>query len=65
MYLYMPHAKYENGNHVLDDNGNKIEYTVSYPKQYTHFHENDGHLDTEDRHLVIKDGISNNHAVSS
>ena len=24
----------------------------------------DGHLDTEDRHLVIKDGINSNHAVS-
>ena len=23
-----------------------------------------GHLDTEDRHLVIKDGVNSNHAIS-
>ena len=24
----------------------------------------DGHLDTENRHLVIKDGVNSNHAIS-
>ena len=61
----MPHAKDENGNHILDENGNKTEYTVSYPKYYTNINENDdGHLNTEDRHLVMKDGVDADHTVS-
>ena len=61
----MPYTKDKNGNHILDENGNKIEYTVSYPKYCTNIHKNDdGHLDTEDRHLVIKDGVDADPAVS-
>ena len=59
----MPYAKDENRNHILDENSNKVEYTVSYPK-YTNIHENDdGHLDTENRHLVMKDGVDADPAV--
>lgn len=54
----MPYVTDENGYHVTDDNGNKLEYTVSYEKKdfvYVHrepIHVNsDGHLDTEDRNI--------------
>ena len=67
----MSYALDENGNPFLDENGNKIEFNISYidaNKWYTHkepLHINDdGHIDTEDRHLVLKDGINDNHAVS-
>ena len=57
--------------YIEDENGNKIEFTVDYDPSigpYIHkepIHLNDdGHLDTEDRHLVIKDGVNSNHAVS-
>ena len=68
----MPFVQDENGNHIVDDEyGNKIEYTVVYEKidpQSKHkepIHVNDdGHLDTEDRHLIIKDGTQPNHAIS-
>ena len=71
MLLYTNFAKDENGNHILDENENKIEYSVEYqetdewykPKEPIHVNE-DGHLVTEDRHLVVKDGVANNHAVS-
>ena len=56
---------------MIDENENKIEFTVTYEnlpngyeyKEPIHIN-NDGHLDTEDRHLVIKDGFSSNHAMS-
>ena len=69
----MPYIEDENGNHILDENGNKIEFTVeelNSPNDWNFIHReqihinNDGHLDTEDRHLVIKDGVNSNHAVS-
>ena len=67
----MPYIEDENGNHILDDDGNKIEFTVeheNFPDEYKHresIHLNDdGHLDTENRHLVIKDGVNSNHAIS-
>ena len=60
----MPYVKDKNGNHILDENGNKIEYKVEYSgianDWYVHkepIHLN-RHLDTENRHLVIKDGIT-------
>ena len=66
----MPYVTDENGSHILDENGNKIEYFVEHVQTdfiYKHreeIHLNaDGHLDTEDRHIVIKDGIQPNHAV--
>ena len=60
----------QNGNYILDENGNKIEFSVSYSDGDWYIHRegilisDDGHLDTEDRHLIVKDGISLNHAVS-
>lgn len=67
----MPFVQDENENHILDEDGNKIEYTVIYQeidsqyKQREPIHVNDdGHLDTEDRHLIIKDGTQPNHAIS-
>ena len=66
----MPFVQDENENHILDENGNKIEYTVVYEdidphyKQREPIHVNNGHLDTEDRHLIIKDGTRPNHAIS-
>ena len=49
------------GDHILNGNGNKIEYTVNFqpmddwykPKEPIHVN-GDGHLDTEDHHLEIK-----------
>ena len=67
----MPYIEDENGNHILDENGNKIEFTVTHENLPVGFkfrepiHLNDdGHLDTENRHLVIKDGVNSNHAIS-
>ena len=68
----MPYVEDENGNHILDSDGNKIAFSVSYDTSneppYVHrepIHINDsGHVDTENRNLVIKDGIDSNHAVS-
>ena len=68
----MPHVEDENGNHIIDVNGNKINYSVCYVNSnlppYIHremIHIDDGgHINTENRHIVIKDGINPNHAVS-
>ena len=61
----MPYIEDEHGNHILDENGDKIEYTVEYHKYKEEIHINDdGHLDTEDRHLVIKDEVNSNHAIT-
>ena len=64
----MPYIEDENGNHKFDENGNKMTYTVSYDNVYTHremLHiDKDGHINTENRHVVIKDGINQDHAVS-
>ena len=64
----MPYIEDENGNHIIDEYGNKMSYTVSYDINYTHremLHiDSNGHINTEDRHLVIKDGIDSDHAIS-
>ena len=59
-----------NDNYLLDDDNNKIQFSVesiSSDDWYKHkepLHINDdGHIDSEDRHIVIKDGIQPNHAV--
>ena len=58
--------------HTTDENGDKIEFSVSYidtnddwykHKEPLHIND-DGHLDTEDRHIVIKEGTDPNHAIS-
>ena len=68
----MPYVEDENGNHVIDGDGKKLTYTVSYSNinspPYTHrekLHiDSNGHVNTENRHIVIKDGINQDHAVS-
>ena len=68
----MPNVEDENGNHIIDVNGNKINYSVSYVNSnlppYIHremLHiDKDGHINTENRNIVINDGINPNHAVS-
>ena len=68
----MLYVEDENGNHIIDVNGNKINYSVSYVNSdlppYTHremLHiDKDGHINTENKNIVINDGINPNHAVS-
>ena len=66
----MAYALDKDGNYIFDENNNKIMHTVEYietDKWYIHrepIHINDdGHLDTENRYLVIKEGIKSNQAV--
>ena len=66
----MPYITDKNDNHILDENGNKIEFIVEHIQTddwYKHKEEihlnNDGHFDTENRHIIVKEGIDNNHAV--
>ena len=59
--------------YVLDENGNKLEYTVEYFNDNNPFINNktellindNNHLDTEGRQLVIKDGNDNNLAIGN
>ena len=67
----MLYVKDDNGNNILDENGNKITYSVTHVNSnnsYVHremLHiDDDDHINTENRHIVIKDGINPNHAVS-
>ena len=67
----MPYVLDKDGTPILNENGEKIEFSVSYidtDDWYRHregIHINDdGHLDTEDRHLIVKEAIQGNHAVS-
>ena len=61
----------KNNTPVLDENGKKIQFNVEYldaDDWYKHresIHVNDdGYLDTENRHLIIKDGTISDHAIS-
>ena len=62
----------DNGNHIIDEDGNKITFSVSYEVDntpaYIHremIHINDdGHVDTENRNIKIKDDVNSDHAVS-
>ena len=66
----MPYVLDHNDNHISDDNGVKIEYDVEYihtddwykHKEPLHIND-DNHIDCEDRHIIIKEGINNDHAV--
>ena len=67
----MPYTLDKDGNPFLDENGNKLEFSISYTDTndwYKHregIHINDnGHLDTEVRYLIVKDAMQDNHAVS-
>ena len=66
----MPYILDENGDHILDENNNKIEFNVIYSdnsdiikyKEQLHINEED-EIDTENRNLIVKEAINDNHAV--
>ena len=69
----MPYVEDDDGNHIIDDDGNKITFSVTYGVDKTnHIYremihiddDDDGHINTENRHIVIKDGVNSNHAIS-
>ena len=60
----------ENDTKILNEDGKPIEYTVDYIKTddwYKHYegiHINkDGNIDTENKQIIIPEGIDDNHAV--
>ena len=65
----MPYVLDENDNHILDENGNKIEFSVQniegefYKHMEPLYINDDGHIDTENRHIIIKEGTNPNHAI--
>ena len=63
----MPYVANENGNHITDENGNKLEYEkidfVYVHREAIHVN-SDGHVDTEDRNIKVKDATSGSHAAS-
>ena len=66
----MPYVLDENDNHYIDENGKKIKYNVTYSdtNEYYKYKDglyinDDGHFDTEDRHLIVKEGIIDTHVV--
>ena len=66
----MPYVTDPNGVHILDEMGNKIEYSIDFLQSdflYKHkeeIHVNDDNIiDTEDRYIIIKEGLHDNHAV--
>ena len=70
MNIHMPYVLDKDDIPLIDEYGNKIEYTVSHidtNDEYMHkepLHINDdNHFDTENRHLVVKEAIQDNHAV--
>ena len=62
----MSYVEDENGNHILDEDGNKMEYTIKYEDvEYDYIHrepihvgENNGDLHTENRNIVIKNHLN-------
>ena len=68
----MLYVEDENGNHIIDENGNKMSYSFSHGddnvqphiyREMIHIDDNDD-INTENRYIVIKDGVNSNHAVS-
>ena len=65
----MLYVEDKNGNHIFDDNGNKMTYSYFNGDGNERYREmihidDDGYINTENRHIVIKDGVDLNHAVS-
>ena len=59
-----------NGNHIIDGDGNKMTYSylksdssIEPYREMIHI-DDDGHINTENRHIVLNDGINPNHAVT-
>ena len=65
MTLYI---KKEDGTYLLDDNGDKIEYTIDYHSDEDFINEaqllinDDGHAET-DKNLIVKAATNDNHVV--
>ena len=68
----MPYVEDENGNPIIDENGNKMTFSFSHGdgkvlnhiyREMIHIDDNDS-INTENRYIVIKDGVNSNHAVS-
>ena len=64
-------SKDKNENYILDKDVNKMEITLTFePMSNSYVHRepvhlnSDGHLDTGNSHLVIKDGVNDNHAIN-
>ena len=68
----MLYVEDKNGNHIFDDIGNRMTYSHfnGDGKEPPYIHREMLHIDvnddinTENRHIVIKDGVNPNHAVS-
>ena len=68
----MPFVEDDQGQHIVNDDGNKINFTVSYEVDNTPVYvhremihiDDDGHVNTENRNIVVKDAVNSNHAVS-
>ena len=68
----MPYILDKDGDHAIDKDGNKIEFTVDYiddsiqwiNDKTEQFINDNGHSDIKDRHSVINDGNANDHAIS-
>ena len=61
----MPFVTDKNGDYILDENNQKIEYTVEYIEdENLYFYNKEEILVNNDGHLVIKDAVNDNHAVS-
>ena len=61
----MPFVTDKNGDYILDENNQKIEYTVEYiDDENLYFYNKEEILVNNDGHLVIKDAVNDNHAVS-
>ena len=57
----MPYVEDENGNHIFDD---EVDDGPAYfLREPIHIDDNE-HMNTENRNIVIKDGVDSNHAVS-
>ena len=65
MALYVEN---EDGTHFLDEDGNKIEYTIKYPSDVVFIDQPDffvndkGHIESS-KNIVIKQAEDDNHAV--
>ena len=69
--INIPYVEDENGNHIVDENGHKIEFKLEYEdldfdyihREPIHVDEN-GDLHTENRNIVVKKSSKSTHAVN-
>ena len=60
----MPYVEDEQGNHILDFNGNKIPFTVTHENNILYDHKKRTIYKTDSGHIEIIDGLNQNHPVS-